>query len=95
MGKRKAKNMTTTIVLYILLLIVFLVISSLIFRHTVKYRYLSPRFTYVVSFFAFIALVIIIFSVYLLFKVGGSPSTTNFAPSTPSIPSSNGGGLNF
>ncbi len=84
--------MATAIVLYILLLIVFLIISSLILRHTVKFSYLSPRFKYIVGVFGIISFVVIIFSIFLLFKMG--PSTSTGFDSGPSIPSSNGD-LNF
>lgn len=85
--------MTTTIVFYILLLLIFLIISSLIFRHTVKFSYLSPRFKYIVGVFGLIALGVIIFSIYLLFQIGGEPSTDLFDSGT--IPSTSSGDLNF
>ncbi len=91
--------MGTAIVLYILLLIVFLIISSLILRHTVKFSYLSPRFKYVVGIFAVIATIVIIFSIYLLFKMGSNSSSTNYYDSTPSptpsIPTTSSSDLNF
>ena len=64
--------MTLAIPIYILLLIVFLIISSLVLRHTVKFGYLSPRFKIVVTTFGVIALTVIIFSIYLMFQVGDS-----------------------
>ena len=89
--------MGTAIVIYMLLLIVFLIISSLILRHAIKFNYLSPRFKYVVSGFGLIALIVIIFSVYLLFKMGPKSSTNYYdsTPSSPAIPSTNSGDLNF
>lgn len=90
--------MGTAIVLYILLLIVFLIISSLILRHAVKYSYLSPRFKYVVGVFGLIAVIVIIFSIYLLFKMGpGTSSGVNYYDSTPSspVPTTSSSDLNF
>jgi len=90
--------MTTAIVFYILLLLVFLIISSLIFRHTIKFSYLSPRFRYIVGVFAAVSFVIIIFSVYLLFQIDGGSSTGSFKEPTSSSSSgssSGSGDLNF
>lgn len=89
--------MGSAIVLYILLLIVFLIISSLILRHTVKFSYLSPRFKYVVGVFGLIAVIVIIFSIYLLFKMGPSTSSINYYDSTPtpSVPTTRSSDLNF
>lgn len=88
--------MGTAIVLYILLLVIFLIISSLILRHAVKFSYLSPNFKYVVGGFGIIAVIVIIFSIYLLFKMSPS-SNTNYYDSTPSTytPPTNSGDLNF
>ena len=88
--------MGTAIVIYILLLIVFLIISSLILRHAVKFNYLSPGFKYVVGAFGVIALIVIIFSIYLLFQMDSGGGGSNYydpAPYTP--PSSSTGDLNF
>ena len=85
--------MATTIVLYILLLLVFLVISSLIFRHTVKFSYLSPRFKYIVGVFGLIAVVVIIFSIFLLFQMGDGPSTSYY--DNDPAPTTTSGDLNF
>lgn len=87
--------MTTAIVIYIILLLIFLIISSLIFRHTIKFSYLSPRFRYVVIVFGVVAMVVIIFSVYLLFQIGGGPQTNYYDTSPTTIPSTNTGDLNF
>lgn len=89
--------MGTAIVLYILLLIVFLIISSLILRHAIKFSYLNPRFKYVVGGFGIIAVIVIIFSIYLLFKMSPSSNSTNYYDSTPSpyIPATSSGDLNF
>ena len=64
--------MTFIIFIYILLLIVFLIISSLVLRHSVKFGYLSPKFKIVVGVFGVLALAVIIFSIYLMFQVGGT-----------------------
>jgi len=58
--------MTTVIVIYIALLLVFFFVSSLIFRHTMKYSYLSPRFRTVVTIFGLLSACVIAFSLYLL-----------------------------
>ena len=84
--------MATAIIIYILLLIVFLIISSLILRHTVKFSYLSPRFRYIVAVFGIISVIVIIFSVFLLFKM--QPNSSTGFDSGPTIPSSTGN-LNF
>ena len=89
----KNESMTTTIVFYILLLLIFLIISSLIFRHTVKFSYLSPRFRYIVGVFGVVAFIVIIFSIYLLFQIGGEPRTNYY--DSGNTPPSSSGGLNF
>jgi hypothetical protein len=61
--------MTIVILIYILLLIVFLAISSLVLRHAVKFGYLSPSFKIVIIIFGVMALCVIIFSIYLMFQV--------------------------
>jgi len=86
--------MGTAIVLYILLLIVFLIISSLILRHAIKFNYLSPSFKYIAGSFGIIAIIVIIFSIYLLFKMGPSTSTNYTTPSNNTTPI-NTGNLNF
>jgi len=85
--------MTIAIAVYILLLIVFLIVSSLIVRHLMKFGYLSPNFKYVVIVFGVISLTIIIFSIYLLFLVGGSDSSNYYDPYINTGGSS--GDLNF
>ncbi|MBU0706167.1 hypothetical protein KJ657_01080 [Patescibacteria group bacterium] len=87
--------MGLAIVIYILLLVVFLIISSLILRHTIKFSYLSPRFKYIVGAFGMIAFVVILFSIYLLFRMG-SGGNTNYYDSGPTVPSASGvSDLNF
>lgn len=86
--------MTTAIIFYILSLLLFLIISSLIFRHTVKFSYLSPRFKYIVGFFAIIALVVILFSITLLFRIGKG-SQTDFHDSGNINSDVSTGNLNF
>lgn len=70
--------MFIVIAIYAVLLIVFLVVSGLIFRHTVKFGYLSPRFKTIASVFGIFALIIIILSIYLVVGLLRAP------PSTPS-----------
>jgi len=76
--------MGTTIFIYVVLLLIFIAISGLIFRHTLKFSYLSPKFRYIVVLFAFISLALIILSVYLLSQVDNSSNSTpiNNTPST-------------
>ena len=57
---------TIVAIVYSIFLFIFLVICGLIFRHTVKFSYLSPRFKKVVTIFGVLALIVIIFSVYRL-----------------------------
>ncbi len=89
--------MTLAIIIYFLMLIIFLIVSGLIVRHSIKFGYLSARFKTVVTSFGAIALIIIIFSIFLMFQ-GGEPDAGTYyepysQPSTPSSPSS--GDLNF
>ena len=88
--------MTVAIIIYVLTLIVFFIISGLIVRHSIKFGYLSPRFKTVVITFGAIALIIIIFSIFLMFQ-GDSPSgSTYYQPRLESTPSgSSYGDLNF
>jgi len=79
--------MGLVLAIYIVLLIIFLAICALIFRHTIKYGYLSPKFKMVVVVFGIIALIVIIFSIYLATKLFGAlPSPSYYTPSvsTPS-----------
>lgn len=79
--------MGLVLAIYIILLLVFLVACALIFRHTIKYGYLSPKFKTVVSVFAVLALVGVILSLYLvisLFSVSSGPSYSYPSVSTPS-----------
>lgn len=86
--------MEIVIIIYIALLIGFLVISSLILRHAVKYSYLSHRFKYIVGFFAIVALAVISFSVFLLLKMDtGSTGVPYSVPSNSA--SDDSGSLNF
>jgi len=62
--------MATIIFIYILLLIVFLVVSSLVLRHTVKFGYLSPSFKIIIIAFGVLAFCVIVFSIYLMLQVG-------------------------
>jgi hypothetical protein len=92
-------RMTLTILTYIILLIIFLIISGLIFRHAIKFGYLAPRFRFVVGIFGLISLVVIIFSFYLLFVMGRDSSTSTYFDSgttgATTIPSASPGDLNF
>ncbi len=86
--------MNTLIVLtYVILLLVFLVSSALILRHTMKFSYLSPRFKTIVSIFGLLALIVIVFSVYLVLLLGRS-SPPSSSPSIPS-PTSSSSDINF
>jgi hypothetical protein len=86
--------MTIIVLVYILLLIVFLVISSLILRHTVKFGYLSPSFKIVVAIFGVLALCVIVFSIYLMFQINKPASSSYEYPITPTQPAVTGD-LNF
>ena len=68
---------------YAVLLIIFLVASALIVRHTVKYGYLSPKFKTIVIIFGLLALGVIIFSLYLTVNIfSGGPSDSFKVPTT-------------
>lgn len=76
---------------YIVLILIFLVMSALIVRHTVKYGYLSQKFKSIVTIFGLIALGVIVFSLYMMISLftGSSPS------SSPSVKTVNSGEINF
>ena len=79
--------MGLVLAIYIILLIIFLMACALIFRHTVKFGYLSPKFKIIVTVFGIIALIVIIFSLYLvtnLFRTPSAPSYSYPSVSTPS-----------
>ncbi|MBU1017917.1 hypothetical protein KKA33_02700 [Patescibacteria group bacterium] len=75
--------MGIVLAIYIVLLIGFLAISALIFRHTAKYSYLSPKFKTVVWVFAILALGGVIFSLYLVISLFSTPSGPSY--SSPSV----------
>lgn len=85
--------MGTAIIIYILLLLIFLIISSFIVRHAIKFNDLSPSFKYVVITFGVIAVTVIVFSISLLFAMS-SGNDVRTLPSIPT-PTSNSGNLNF
>jgi uncharacterized BrkB/YihY/UPF0761 family membrane protein len=86
--------MAFTVVIYILLLIGFFVISSLIFRHTIKFGYLSPHFKTVAMIFGGLAVIIILFSIYLLILLFRSaPSDYDFGDYTNTTTTTNGDSL--
>ena len=89
--------MTIIILFYVLLLIVFLVVSSLVLRHAVKFGYLSPRFKIIVISFGILAFCVIIFSVYLMLQIGESDSGgyDYIDTYTESTTSTSTGDLNF
>jgi predicted permease len=58
--------------------------SALILRHTVKYSYLSTRFKVIVSVFGILALIVFLFSIFLIFQLNGELRTPSFTPSAPS-----------
>ncbi len=63
----------------------FMATSALIFRHTIKFSYLSPRFKTVVAVFSGVAVVVIIFSLFLiisLFSGGSTPTSSDYTPET-------------
>jgi len=81
--------MTTVIVIYITLLLVFFFVSSLIFRYTIQYSYLSPRFKTVVTVFSLLAVCVIAFSLYLLAGLLNF-DLPNFNPTRGNTPSASG-----
>lgn len=82
-------------VIYALLLAVFLVMSALIFRHTMKYGYLSPKFKTIVTIFGLLALGIIIFSLYLVISLSRASDKPRSPFSTPSTNTVSPGKINF
>ena len=87
--------MAIVIIIYILLLVAFLIVSSLIFRHSVRFGYLSPRFKTVVWIFSALALTIIAISIYLLALLGRTPSFGGDAGSNNVRNERSSGDLNF
>jgi hypothetical protein len=85
--------MTIVILIYILLLIVFLAISSLVLRHAVKFGYLSPGFKIVIIIFGVMALCVIIFSIYLISQVDKTHDGYEYY--NPPAESTSAGDLNF
>jgi hypothetical protein len=81
--------MTIVITVYIILLIAFIIISSLLFRHAIKFGYLSPSFRVVVAVFGILSLVVIGFSIYII-SLTGTPSGYEYMNTGVSS-----GGLNF
>lgn len=84
--------MSFGLIIYILFLLIFFIASGLIFRHTVKFGYLSQRFKTIVTIFGLLALSVIIFSIYIFLQVL-TPSSETYSTSSP--PTSNSGELNF
>ena len=78
-------------------MIAFFITSGLIYRHAVKYSYLSKRFKKVVIAFGVAAAIVVIFSVYLVIKLfTASPSLSDVtipdvSPVTNSSSSSSSG----
>lgn len=70
--------------IYIILLTAFLVSCALIFRHTVKFGYLSPKFRTIVTLFAVIALIVVFFSFFLIFQLLKTPSSNSYSIPTVS-----------
>jgi len=76
---------SVVIIVYIVLLVFFLLASAMIFRHTLKFSYLSPRFKAIIMTFGIIALAVIIYTIYLvisLYHQQSSPSTFSPSPAT-------------
>ena len=85
--------------LYILFLFGFIVASALIIRHAITYGYLSKRFQLVVGIFVLLALIVIGFSIYLIFLYDDTGGNTDYyQPSsgyTEETGGSGGSGFNF
>lgn len=87
--------MTIAYAIYAILLIIFLIMSALIFRHTIKYDYLSPKFKTIVTIFGLLALGIIIFSLYLVVSLSRVTDKPRPPFSTPSSTTVSPGKINF
>ncbi len=77
--------MGLVLAIYIILLLAFLVGCAMIFRHTIKFGYLSPTFKTVVSVFAVLALAGVIFSLYLVIGLFSKPSGSSYTYPTPTV----------
>jgi len=71
-------------IVYIVLLVFFLLASAMIFRHTLKFSYLSPRFKTIVMTFGIIALVVIIYTIYLVISLRNTSNPSSLTPTTTS-----------
>ena len=81
--------MTIVITVYIILLVAFLIISSLLFRHAIKFGYLAPKFRIVFAVFGILSIIVIGFSIYII-SLTGTPSGYEYINTGVSS-----GGLNF
>jgi hypothetical protein len=79
--------MGLVLAIYIVLLIIFLVTTAMIFRHTIKFGYLSPQFKIVVVVFGVLALIGVIVSFYLVVNLFRTPSAPTFDYPSVSTPS--------
>lgn len=70
-----------TVFIYIIFLIIFSVTAALIFRHAVKYSYLSPRFKKIVIIFGIMSSVVIVISIYLIIRLLFTAPSTSPSPS--------------
>ena len=83
--------MTSVLIVYIVLLLVFFFFAGLVFRHIHRYGHLSEWFRIALIVFGTLAVMIIIFSFYLLLKLyTANPS----APALTPLPSQ-GNNINF
>ena len=88
--------MTLAIIIYVLLIIVFLALSSLVFRHNIKFGYLCPSFKITTLIFALISIIVISFSIYLLFQINNSSTYDPYDSYTnPSENNNSSSNLNF
>lgn len=81
-------------VIYIILLLIFLVISGLILRYTIKFSYLSPRFKKVIWIFGILSFFIILFSAYRLITLF-HVDLNSVIPSLPAPGSGSPSGIKF
>ncbi|PIZ70642.1 hypothetical protein COY07_06380 [Candidatus Peregrinibacteria bacterium CG_4_10_14_0_2_um_filter_43_11] len=85
--------MIAVVIIYIVLITIFFIFAGLIFRHAIKFSYLSQRFKTITFIFGLMALAIVIFSMVMLLQLYSG--TSNKSPSVPKTNTSGGGNLNF
>ncbi|MBI5421689.1 hypothetical protein HZA44_00965 [Candidatus Peregrinibacteria bacterium] len=70
------------LIAYCVLMVIFLLMSVLTLRHTMKFGYIDPRFKTLGWIFGFVVLAIILVTVYLVTSLFNENPTGGTAPKT-------------